>query len=303
MSFAQVHFWPGVPDLAALGARQVEDLLGTGDALEEEERAEVVAQEEGRVVLRYPLPGTVTRVGERGRRPRGAGTGFVYLTRWTGGSLSERMSARLTPPRSSSFAAREWNLICHLREHGVGTAEPLAMGEERASVFARRSFLVTRELESMQRLPDYLAREHGAEPRRHLAHALGLFVARLRDARVELPGLELRQLFVSISGSGESCAVQQLSEALGADTPVSGLRRSRLPQIALTSVRGGRVREAVQPEAAAEWLRRWVDQLEPAWEVSPLELARVAHHALTRGGSRARRRALWHRHLLPSRAR
>jgi hypothetical protein len=281
-----------VPDLHALGAREFEDLMGETGALEGETPEGLVSTGEHRSVLRYPLPGTVHRAGEKRALPRGAGTGFVYLTRWTGGGLGARARARLVAPRSSSFAARAWNLLCHLREHGVGTAEPLAMGEEPAALFAARSFLATRELDGMLPLPEYLA--HHADPaaRRRLGEALGLFLSRIAVARVELPRLSPEHVFVSRTVGGDGCAANQLQEFQARRARGTALPVRALPELALASVEGGRLLEREGPELRASLLGRLAAGLDPAWGATRRELLRVAHHSAGAGADRAARRRL-----------
>lgn len=296
MPESEIRLWPGVPDLHALGARDFDDLIGVSGQLEGEERGELIHEEPGRTVLRYPLPGTVTRAGERPTRPRGAGTGFVYLTRWTRGPLGERATARLTPPRSQSFASRAWNLICHLREHGVGTAQPLVMGEENSALFAKRSFLATRELELMLPIPAYLEQYRDPTSQRRLAHALGLLFARLFEAGVDLPHLRLDSVFVSHDGGEGACAAQKIQEVLQpsatCNSPVPGLETNPLPELALATVHGGRIRDSLSEAEVLGVLRRMAEQVDSAWQLCPRELMRVAHYALLRRLPKARRRSL-----------
>ena len=264
--------------------------MGDTGALEGERPDSVVSRSAARTLVRYPLPGTVHFAGEKRTPPRGAGTGFVYLTRWTGGSFTEKARARLTTPRSASFAARAWNLFCHLREHGVGTAEPLAMGEEPGPLFASRSFLATRELDGMLSLPEYLAQGPDAAARRRLGHALGLTLAHVAGARVELPQLELDQIFVSRTAGGDGCAANQLQEFVerkqlgGTSLPVS-----QLPEIAIAVVDGGRILEGFGIEERLEGLQRLAAQVDEGWEPTARELLRVARHALGANLQRAER--------------
>lgn len=291
---AQVRLWPGVPDLRALGASTFGDLMGDTGALEGEGPDGVVSRGAARTLVRYPLPGTVHRAGEKRTPPRGAGTGFVYLARWTGGGLAEKGRARLTTPRSSSFAARAWNLYCHLRENGVGTAEPLAMGEETSPLFASRSFLATRELDGMLALPEYLAQGPDPAARRRLGRALGLTLAHIAGARVELPRLELDHVFVSRTAGGDGCAANQLQEFVGRkQLGGTSLPVSQLPEIAIAVVDGGRILERLGAEERLEALQRLAAQVDDDWQLTPRELLRVARHALGADLPRdERRRAL-----------
>jgi hypothetical protein len=300
MPQTMIRLWPGVPDIEALGASRFEDLMGGGGLLGEQ-RAEVVHRTRRHTVLRVPLPGTPDREGRVHEAPRGAGTGWVYLTRYTSGPLLERADARLSSPRSTSFAARDWNLICHLREHGVGTPEPLAMGEVVRPLFSGHSFLMTRALDSMQQLPEWLERNPGADQRRRAALALGLTLARLVASRVHLPRLEAEHLYLSAASSDQSpvedgaCAARQIAALVhdGPKTPVPGTVFRQLPEVALGSVRSGRITPALLLSTQLELLRNVMRGLPPELWPTPREAYRVFFHAVGRGLPGAERRSLW----------
>ncbi len=301
---AQVRLWPGVPDLRALGASTFSDLMGDTDGLEGERTDGVISRSAARTLVRYPLPGTVHFAGEKRTPPRGAGTGFVYLARWTGGGFAEKARVRLQAPRSMSFAARAWNLFCHLREHGVGTAEPLAMGEEPGALFAGRSFLATRELDGMLSLPELLAQGPDAAARRRLGRALGLTLAHVAGARVELPQLELDQIFVSRTAGGDGCAANQLQEFVGRKQQGgTSLPVSQLPEIAIAVVDGGRILDEFGVRERLDGLQRLAAQVDEAWEWTPRELLRIARLTLGAGLPREERRRALRRLAAPRSAR
>lgn len=268
--------------------------MGLSGDLEGEPQGELLRSGGGVSVLRYALPGTVHHVGTKRTAPRGAGTGYVDVQRWTGGAWSERLGARFKAPRSESFAAHAWNLFCHLRESGVGTAEPLAMGQTASALFASQSFLVTRALEPMKSIPDYLAEHTDAEGRRCLAHALGLFLNRILEAGVALPALDPSHVFVSRRKEKPSCAIRKIQDQVAggdAHSPVPELVTSRLPELALGNVDGGRIQPELVLAARVEQLRLWGRGQRDLF--SARDLLRIAHYAL--GNStlpRERRRAL-----------
>jgi Lipopolysaccharide kinase (Kdo/WaaP) family len=238
----------GIPDLAALGARCPEDLLGTGDPLEGEAAAERLECADGVLeALRLPLPGTL-----RGR-PRGAGTGWVVLRRYGRGGWTRALRSRLTHPRSESLAVREWNLLCGLRAAGVVTPQPLAVVSEEHPVFARRSALVWRALEGWTSAPAWFEQVRDPTRRRRACTALGLTLSRLAAGGFELP---LRAEHLSLfedkhadqpDASADSCGLEQV---LAARTRSRGkrelefsanLRWRRLPEFALNEMGGGRL--------------------------------------------------------------
>ncbi len=250
MRAGRIVLAPGLPGIAALGASRFEDLLGIGGALSEEARGRLVHGDEESVLLRVPLPGTPDESDPSARltsRPRGAGTGFVYVRRYHAARPGRLFESRFTPPRSESLAAREWNLLCHLRRQGIGTPEPLAVGGERAAFFARRSFLVTRELTATLPVEAWLAEHRTLEHRRRAARAVGNLCARLHRARVDLPRLVPDHVHLAEeSADRASLALAGVSTAHGcgslpAEGVGAGMRWKRSVEAMIASVRGGRL--------------------------------------------------------------
>lgn len=229
---ASVTLAPLVPGLSALGAESVDDLMGTRGRMLDEDRAERVSSGSGFVLLRVPLPGTPDEGGRRGAltgRPRGAGTGYVFVRRYSRAGLWPSLVARFTAPRSASLAEREWNLLCHLRGAGVATPEPMAVASAPAGVVSRRSVVVTRALEDVLPALEWFAKPQEPEVRRRAVRALGDVLARIVSSGTYLPELTPKHLFVAPVDLERGC--------FG-----SGLRLRRVPGIAVGSVRGGRLR-------------------------------------------------------------
>lgn len=212
----------------ALGLESTQPLFAPTSALSA--RLELLEESAGRRRLRFPLPGTPDARGNLSGKPGPLGTGFLWLTVYRGG-LGELLRARCTHPRSASLAEREWNLLCHLRAHGVGTPEPVLVGARGAGLFAAHSFLLVRAPADAFPLPRWLRTDGiGAERERGL-EALGRALASLRRSGVVLPRLRAEHLWLTPSGSGE-CETQDHG----------GLRKNRLPGVTITDVRGGRMR-------------------------------------------------------------
>lgn len=277
--------------------------MGGSGELEGESQGTFKVQGADYSVLRYPLPGTVHAPGEKPSRPRGAGTGYVELQRWTGGGLGARFGARLSQPRSASFAARAWNLICHLREAGVGTAEPLAMGQEESPLFARRSFLVTRALDPMQTLPEYLASNPGQVERNAVCHSLGLLLRRVQDAGVELATLSPQTLYVArlSNKQDDNCAIAKIKDAQQS-SPVKGMRTRSLPELALADVNGARIHPELSIQQRATQLLGLARSPGVRETLDPRDLLRIAHHALGRTASPAERRRAMRQFSSPQRS-
>jgi hypothetical protein len=227
----------------------------------------------GRTRERRPLPGTPERCsGPLTGRPGGAGTGWIVLERWSTIPLRERLEARFTTPCSGSPAERAWNLLCHLRAHGIGTPEPLAVGARGAGLVAHASFLVTRELEGFEPLDAWLARATEPEVRRRGVEALARAFARLRHARVFLPRIERSHVLLSSAEAGASAfglgaaAVGLGTSAGGPGASACGLGAGparpagmvlrRLPSVAIADVAGGVIRRRSRADELGAMLRR-----------------------------------------------
>lgn len=216
--------------LVALGVASADELFAPTRALSP--RLEGLAESRGRSRWRFPLPGTPDARGNLTGKPGSLGTGFLWLTVYRG-RLRELVRARFTHPRSTSLAEREWNLLCHLRAHGVGTPEPLLVGARGTGLFAAHSFLLVRAPEDAFPLPRWLRTDGiGAERERGLC-SVGLTLALLARAGVVLPALRAEHLWLAPSAAGE-CETHPLEPG--------GPRKNRLPSVILSEVAGARVR-------------------------------------------------------------
>jgi len=296
MRSLSVTLAPGLESVRALGAESGRALLEAGAGLWGEPHAQALSREPGATLLRVPLPGTALGGLALLGRPAGSGTGWVRLRRYARAAGRARLVARFSAPRSDSLAAREWNVLCHLRRHGVTTPEPLALIAEAHPLFAARSALVTRELASFRPARAWL--EHVRDPReraRALAAAGRALARAALEARVALPRLGLDGLEVALPEAepeGES--------SCGAGGPgLSGLALRRRSEVAIADVRGARIARRPSPVALAALLARLERELralarDGAPRLSPREGLRVAHHAFA-ALPRALRRALWAR--------
>lgn len=260
VSDLNVTLAPGVPNLAALGARKGEDLLGSGDPLLEEARANLLPDDRvGAQVMRLPLPGTPDGSGPLTSSPRGAGTGLIDLVRFQNPGLWERMVARFTHPRSASLAEREWNILCHLRHAGLSTPEPMAVVRRGSGLLGGASALVTRSLEGFAPALVVLPGLKGRQ-RRQALRALGLCLGKLLSSGVELPNFRATDLRLSTASPvdhdspQDACGLEQVLAARSEPgaTPVVGLSWNDLPEVALASVHGGRLRSAAMAGAARQ---------------------------------------------------
>jgi hypothetical protein len=245
---ANLRLAPDVPDLAALGAHDVEDLLWDPPRVETAARLERVGS-----AWRVPLPGTVDRNGRQHERPRGAGTGYLFLHRYGGGVAALR--ARITHPRSSSLAARHWNLICRLQASGVTTPQLAALVERPGAVTSSASVLITRELEGFTTLRKWLESERDPAHRARGLESLSLALEAVLRCGAWLPRTSLDNLLLQ-TRDGDDCAALQITN-LGTEQAIlreRGLVRARLPSIAFTQFADGRLFEKLSNTRRERWM-------------------------------------------------
>ena len=201
------------------------------------------------------------------------------------------MKARLGQPRSSSFAGREWNLLCRLREVGVPTPEPLAIGELGAALFSPASVLVTRELEDVQPMEAWLVERTDGRSRARLSRAFGVFFRRLLSAGVGPLSLTPSSIVVGTEdpSAASDCAFVQLAPKVE-----GALRFGDLPDVCLVSLPEGLGQAELDVVAVLGDLGRSLDQ------GSARERYRVLYGACLRGLPRGERRALLERVVGPA---
>jgi len=244
----QLRLAPDVPDLAALGARDVEDLLADPPRIATADRIERVG-----ALLRIPLPGTPDRNGRQHEAPRGAGTGYVFARRYGAGVRALR--ARVTHPRSSSLAAREWNVICHLQASGVTTPLLVAMVERPGALTASESLVLTRELEGFVSLREWLANENDVAARKRGLESLAMALGAALRCGAWLPRTTLDNLRIQTS-DGEDCVALKITN-LGTEQTIlreRGLVRSRLPSVAFTQFADARLKGSISESRRERWL-------------------------------------------------
>jgi lipopolysaccharide kinase (Kdo/WaaP) family protein len=284
----RVKLAPAVPDWDSLGLADPTVLFAGGSM---PRGSQLVEEREGVERWRTPLPGTVLADGRRNGKPRGVGTGWLRVTRWTRPALGDVLRARFTQPASISLAERAWNLACALRAAGISTAEPLAVASEDRAVAARRSILVTRELEKMLPLSDWLERFDRPHDRAVLARGLGSFLQRLANSGVRPAQLEFDTLVAHEKSGGRSdCAVEQIREIQDRSL-VGGLAVSALPELALAEVLDGR--SGVESDAAdrIELVRQLARSLPESVQPTPAEALRCLRGALGQAATRQQRHA------------
>lgn len=230
---------PDVPGLESLGARELDDLFADPPRTVTSSR---VQRAGARFVV--PLPGTPDEHGVQHEKPRGAGTGLLHVERFGRGGWAG-LSARFTHPRSTSLAARAWNLTCHLQAHGVATPQLVALGERGASLFGAESVLVTRELEGFVSLREFLRTADKRSERRRALHSLALALVQVERCGAWLPTTSADNLMVQ--RDDEDCVAIKIVNLHSEQALLRerGLARSRLPSVAFTAFAGGSIRPSL----------------------------------------------------------
>jgi len=276
-----VRLAPELPDLASLGADGPEVLLEGCGGLETADRIEVVRAQGSYTHLRLPLPGTPDAEGKWREPPRGAGTGWLRVRHWRDVPL-ELLRARLHAPRSTSHAARRWNLACHLLASGVGAPRPLALIERQRGL-RTTSVLVEFELEGFEPLPRWLERTPSGPARTRGLRSLALAVSALMRSGTWLSGCRAQDVLVAEDEPALSdCGVERLAR-LQADLArwrARGLVRARLPAIAFAGLDGGTLRADLPPARRLTWLAGLERTLPEAVRPVSRERARLALGAL-----------------------
>ncbi|UCG17174.1 MAG: hypothetical protein JSV19_03915 [Phycisphaerales bacterium] len=117
-----------------------------------------------------------------------------YLKRYTAPPVGAQLRRVLSGPLTHGTAWVEWTRMRELASCGIGTAEPVAFGEETTWVWERRSAVLTAQTpgESLER---WVAGHPTRAPRRVL-DALARFVARLHEQGFVHRDLYLSHVFI-----------------------------------------------------------------------------------------------------------
>lgn len=248
MSKGLLKLAPDIASLEALGAHALDDFLADPPALVTADRIRPRG-----AALEVPLPGTPDERGRQRERPRGAGTGLLLLQRFPSGGI-EGLRARLTHPRSTSRAARQWNLICHLQANGVAAPQLVALGERGGAPLGAESFLLTRALEGFVPVARWLAEERDASRRRRGLKSIALACAQTLRCGAWLPRTTLSGL--SIHVEDDSCAALKIVNLKSEQALLRtrGLVRARLPAVAFTEFERGRILSRISARRRDQWL-------------------------------------------------
>lgn len=240
---------PDVPSLEALGASSLDDLFADPPRTVTSDRARRAGE---RWIV--PLPGTPDDDGRKHEKPRGAGTGLLHVQRFDSGGFAG-FRARFTQPRSSSLAARHWNVMCHLQAHGLATPQLVALAERGVSPLGRESVLVTRDLEGFVSLRTFFETVTKSADRRRALHSLELTLLQLERAGVSLPGITLDTLLVQ--RDDEDCVALKIVNLQSEQMLLKERRlgRTRLPAIAFTSFVDARFVRSQGPAERHELVR------------------------------------------------
>jgi hypothetical protein len=193
------------------------------------------------------------------------GQGELLVRVWKRASLAERLSARFTRPRSASLAEREWNLVCYARANGVGTCEPLAVGAEKAPLFAESSFFVAAPPRNVIGLAAWMKARLPGDVRARGAQSLLAALERASNAGLHLELGREEELVLSAEQAlgavgeqhgGDCSPLGQLPARTGA-----ALERRALPSVYVLDFEGARIGGLGTNERRSRELRRRLERL------------------------------------------
>jgi len=128
-----------------------------------------------------------------------------FLKRFHQPHAKDVLAALVEFGRPMSLAAVEWSNANCLLENGVGTYKPLCYGEQVALGFERRSFLITRQLESACLLDLVIDRWQDLDrpAREGLVIEMAKLACRIHTLNVSLPDLSVWHLFTPAATFGQ----------------------------------------------------------------------------------------------------
>lgn len=158
-----------------------------------------------------------------------------------------RGALRNTGPWTRSRAAREYDALAWMQQHGVPSAVPVGVVEVRRLGFVRRAILVT---EAFAGGPaDALLPALPPRDRETLGAAIGARVAQLHHLGFRDRNLDLRNLLARRNDDATWCVVK-------IDSPRFVLRRAGRPDDALAAADWARLLPQLEPFGLAEVARR-----------------------------------------------
>lgn len=149
---------------------------------------------------------TVNRNRKRNVQRMVLGTGpdrrVFFMKRFQRPHLKDMLAARRGGGLVSQ-AGVEWRNAWHLLNHGIGTYEPVCIGERTGWGLEKASFFITRELEAVCLLDLVLARWHSLDRRRQEAIlvAVANLARTVHGLDISLPDLQLWHLYLHADDS------------------------------------------------------------------------------------------------------
>lgn len=193
------------------------------------------------------------------------GQGELLVRVWKRATLTERLSARFTRPRSASLAEREWNLVCYARANGIASCEPLAVGAEKAPLFAESSFFVAVPPRNVIGLAAWMKARLPGDVRARGAQALLAALDRAASANLHLELEREEELVLSAEEALGAVGEQQAGDCspLGQLPARAGtaLERRPLPSVYVLDFTGARIGGRGSSERRAREQRRRLERL------------------------------------------
>ncbi len=127
----------------------------------------------------------------------------IFLKRYDRPPVRQQLRHWLSHRRRGSFALQERETADRLRSAGINTPRTIACGEQWASLFERRSFLMTEEIEDSESLERKLPPcfdDPAPSPRREFICRLATFIRRFHETGCRHRDLYLSHIFCSDTG-------------------------------------------------------------------------------------------------------
>jgi heptose I phosphotransferase len=165
-----------------------------------EQFEKIMSIRDGEMARRFPGRTTV----KLKLRNENGNVAAVYLKRYENNYLSigRRILRVLGWPSATDEAAREWNALHELIRHNIGTAQPVAFGQQKIFGTVVRSFVMTEEIAGGEPA-DVVCRKLDFIERRKFAREIGALTRRFHESGFVHKDFYLGHIFVVAGKNGE----------------------------------------------------------------------------------------------------
>jgi len=130
---------------------------------------------------------------------------IFFLKRFHNPHFKDIISTWRTFGRPTSQAVVEWTNANLLSDHGIGTYQPVCLGEQTKFGIEKKSFLITEKLKGLC-FTDFIARNFlrlAQSQKEKIIISLAKLIRRIHDARISLPDLYVWHIFIEETKDNE----------------------------------------------------------------------------------------------------